>query len=184
MILRFGFWLVVALSLSAALDAPCGDGNPLVGYYTIPQNGMYPGLPAGSRILTFKKAYNDASDVKRGDIVVFLHEQEWQVFKYIWRVIALPGEKVETSGESLVVNGRGVARQNLREADGYKILREQNGEATYEIALDKSPRTQPPDVSVTVPPKEFFVMGDNRFNAVDSRHFGTIKFSSIIGKKP
>jgi signal peptidase I len=58
-----------------------------------------------------------------------------------------------------------------------------HGDASYEIALVTSPRTPPPDVSLTVPPDQFFVMGDNRFNAVDSRYFGPISFNSIIGKK-
>lgn len=154
-----------------------------IGYYRIPQNGMYPGLPTGSRLFTAKQAYSDASSVKRGDIIAFVREENGQRYNYIWRVVALPGEKVEAFGESLVINGQTVQRQRLRQADGKTVFREQIGDASYEVAFDQSPCQQPPDASVTIPTDQFFVMGDNRFNARDSRYFGPISFSSIIGKK-
>lgn len=154
-----------------------------IGYYRIPQNGMYPGLPAGSSLFTAKRAYSGASSVKRGDIVVFVREESGQRYNYIWRVVALPGDKVEASGEALTINGLPVQRQRVREADGRTVFREQIGDAAYEIAVDTSPASRPPDSSVTVPPDQFFVMGDNRFDARDSRYFGPITFSSIIGKK-
>jgi signal peptidase I len=154
-----------------------------IGFYHIPQNGMYPGLPAGSRLFAAKRAYSGASSVKQGDIVVFMREENGQRYVYIWRVIALPGDKVEASGESLSINDQPVRRQRVREVDGSTIFREHIGDATYEVAFDTSPRFSPPDTSITVPPGHFFVMGDNRFGASDSRYFGPIAFSSIIGKE-
>jgi signal peptidase I len=151
--------------------------------FRIPQNGMYPGLPAGSHIFAVKRPYSSESSVKRGDIVVFVRDENGQRYNYIWRVVALPGESVAASGESLSVNGQAVRRERLREADGKTIFREQIGEASYEVAFDDSPRHIPPDVSLTVPSGQFFVMGDNRYDARDSRYFGTIPFSSIIGRK-
>jgi signal peptidase I len=167
----------------AVLLALLASKTFFIGYYRIPQNGMYPGLPAGSRLFTAKRAYSGASSVKRGDIVVFVREENGQSYNYIWRVVALPGDKVEASGEALAINGQPVQRQRVREADGSTIFREQIGDASYEVAFDTSPRSRPPDTSVTIPPDHFFVMGDNRFNARDSRKFGPIAFSSIIGKK-
>jgi len=76
-----------------------------------------------------------------------------------------------------------VQRERLRELDGKTIFREQIGEASYEIALGQSQSPQIPNASVTVPEAHFFVMGDNRFDAWDSRKFGPIPFNSIIGKK-
>jgi signal peptidase I len=63
------------------------------------------------------------------------------------------------------------------------VLDAQIGDVTYEVAFDPWPKSPPPDASVTVPPDRFFVMGDNRLKAVDSRYFGPIAVSSIIGKK-
>jgi signal peptidase I len=174
---------IVTWSVIGALLAIFAIKTFFIGYYRIPQNGMYPGLPAGSILLTVKRAYSDASSVKRGDIVVFVHELNGQRYNYIWRVIALPGEKVEVAGEALTINGQAVQRRHVREADGKPIFREQIGDVSYEVAFDPSSRNRPPDASVTVPPGQFFVMGDNRLNAFDSRYFGPISFSSIIGKK-
>jgi len=154
-----------------------------VGFYRIPQNGMYPGLPARSRVFAARHSYADASSVRRGDIVVFIREENGQRYNYIWRIVALPGESVVASGESLAVSGQTVQRQRIREADGETIFREQIGDASYEVAFETSPRYTPPDVSIIVPPGEFFLMGDNRFDARDSRYFGPITFAAIIGKK-
>ena len=154
-----------------------------IGYYRIPQNGMYPSLPAGSRVFTAQRAYSSASSVQRGDIVVFVREEKGRRYNYIWRVIGLPGEQIEASGESLTINGKAVQRQRLREADGRTIFREQIGNVFYEVALGSSPHDPPPVASVTIPSDYFFVMGDNRFDARDSRYFGPISFAWIIGKK-
>ena len=174
---------IVTGSAIAVLIAILALKTFFIAYYRIPQNGMYPGLPAGSSVFAAKRPYSSPSSVKRGDIVVFVREENGQRYNYIWRVVALPGEKVEASGESLTVNGKAVRRQHLREADGKTIFREKIGDIPYEVAFDGSPRSRPPDTSITVPPDQFFVMGDNRFDARDSRYFGPITFSSIVGKK-
>jgi hypothetical protein len=41
-------------------------------YYVIPQNGMYPGMPEGTRFFAIRRPYKDSSQVGRGDIVAFL----------------------------------------------------------------------------------------------------------------
>ena len=77
---------------------------------------MYPGLPAGSTVVGWRRAYSRAADVKRGNIVIFVREEPGQRYNYIWRVIALPGEKFEACGELLKVNGELLQRSLLREA--------------------------------------------------------------------
>jgi signal peptidase I len=154
-----------------------------LGYYRIPQNGMYPGLPAGHILFTAKRAYAVPSDVKRGDVVTFLREAGGNTYVFVGRVIGLQGDRVETRGDSLTVNGKSFERQRLREADGKVIYREEIGDESYEVAFDPSVNSVPPGTSVTVPPDHFFVMGDNRSESLDSRHYGPIAFQSIVGKK-
>lgn len=155
----------------------------LIGTYRIPQNGMYPGLPSGSFLFALKKPYDHPANVRRGDIVIFLRDEKTGSYTYIWRVVGLPGETVETSGWGLKVNGHVVQRRRVGERDGKSIFHERIGDASYEIALSESPAHEPPDVSITVPAGHFFVMGDNRLEAMDSRYFGAIPFESIVGKK-
>lgn len=154
-----------------------------IGNYRIPQNGMYPGLPAGSRVFTSKRAYSDVSQVRRGDIVVFIRDEGGQHYLYIWRVIGLPGDVIATAGKSLTINGQPVVRESAREEQGSVIFRERIGDVRYEVAFNQSPKYQPPDVSLTVPAEHFFMMGDNRFDARDSRYLGPVAFNTFIGRK-
>ena len=64
------------------------------------------------------------------------------------------------------------------------VFRETNGEASYEVAYPKVAAVpDPPAVSLTVRPDQFFVLGDNRYDARDSRYFGPVQFAVIMGKK-
>src|SRR5437899_5814939 len=87
----------------------------LIEHYRIPQNGMYPGLPAGSGFWAYKRAYSSPSQVKRGDVIVFTRVQNERPYIYIWRVVGLPGDTVAAVGESLTVNARPVTRERIRE---------------------------------------------------------------------
>lgn len=74
---------------------------------------------------------------------------------YIKRVVASDGDIVSIQNGQVEVNGIQIS----------------NGLANKN---DK--------VYIVVPKGEFYVLGDNRLNSVDSRSFGTVKKSSITGK--
>lgn len=83
-----------------------------------------------------------------------------------------------------MVNGQTLKHEWVRQEGSLVILSEVNGASTYQVAYDRSaPLDQRKDLSVTVPPEHVFTMGDNRFNAYDSRFTGSIPFSTIIGKR-
>jgi signal peptidase I len=174
---KIAAWGVVAVLLTLAIKAL------FLGYYRIPQNGMYPTLPAGSHVFVFRRAYTSPSSVKRGDIVFFVRRQNEQRYTYVLRVVGLPGDIVTAVGEALTINGQPAAQVFIRDEQAAAIFRQGIGHATYEIAFSRSPKQRPPDASVTVPSDQFFLMGDNRFSSYDSRYFGTVPFGSIIGKK-
>jgi len=101
----------------------------------------------------------------RGDIVVFRYPRNPSQF-FIKRIIGLPGERVEISG------GR------------VKII---NSDYPTGRWLDESPYlaadvTSGEDMNVSLGSDEFFVMGDNRGSSLDSRRFGPIERSFIVGK--
>ena len=104
-----------------------------------------------------------------GDIVVFKSYTETGKFEkaIIKRVIALPGDtveiKVSDDGRTLVVLVNG---QPIEEDYAY-------------YAPDKYPEPYGP---ITVGDDEIFVLGDNRYNSMDSRLIGPIKIDDIMGK--
>jgi signal peptidase I len=138
--------------------------------FYIPSSSMVPTLGVGDRIVV-QKAFFTWHDVREGDIVVFSHPpldhcpgpQEDDLVK---RVIALPGQTIYSSGNSIYINGRLLAEPYLPHNDplGPPI---------------PNASSQHP---YRVPPGEFYVLGDNRMISCDSRYWGPIKGSSIVGK--
>jgi signal peptidase I len=136
--------------------------------FWIPTSSMVPTLGVYDRIVV-QKAFFTWHDVREGDIVVFSHPRldhclgEGDLVK---RVVALPGQTIYSSGNSIYVNGRLLVESYLPHDD---------------------PLGPPiPDASsqhpYRVPPGEFYVLGDNRADSCDSRYWGPITGSSIVGK--
>jgi len=128
--------------------------------FYIPSLSMYPTLKVNDRVLVNKLSY-DVHPVHRGDVVVFKSppNEGADIKDLIKRVIGLPGETVES-------------------ADGHILI---NGKALDEPYLKDGVFTGPVEKTV-VPPGRYWVMGDNRPNSKDSRYFGTIPKSLIIGR--
>jgi signal peptidase I len=138
--------------------------------FWIPSSSMVPTLGVYDRILV-QKAFFTWHDVHQGDIVVFGHPPlddcgGAQGDDLVKRVIALPGQTIYSSGNSIYVNGRLLAEPYLPHDDplGPPI---------------PGASSQHP---YRVPPGEFYVLGDNRAISCDSRYWGPIEGSSIIGK--
>ena len=151
--------------------------------FIIPQNGMFPSLPAGKRFLCWRHPYSSPGKVRRGDVVVFTQDVNGKRYQFIWRVIGLPGDHVEINGENVTINDKPLQHQHVRTYPGGTILRESDGMASYEIAIEQNPAHPPPPVDVKVAAGQFFLLGDNRESAADSRYQGPIAFDEIIAKK-
>lgn len=111
---------------------------------------------------------------KRGDIVVFSRKElagdnltSGGSKQLIKRVIGLPGERVVVNNDQLTVF-------NKEHPTGY------SPDAGNEYA--KSISITPGNVDLTVPQNELFLAGDNRTNSLDSRYFGTVPASDVVGK--
>lgn len=122
-------------------------------------------LQNGNNLWVNKIVYR-FSDPKRFDIVVFPPDDSDNNTYYIKRVIGLPGETVQIGLDGTIyINGEALEESYGREIiDANHIYR-----ASEPILLGDD---------------EYFVMGDNRNNSVDSRlpSVGNVKKSSIIGK--
>lgn len=144
--------------------------------FYIPSASMEPTLMIGDRILVDKLSYH-LHGVGRGDIVVFATPPgeitNPQVKDLVKRVIGLPGESISSSPDgSVLINGRPIAQPWL----------------TPQARADPGPPIRFPDGtgscamhSSTIPPGCYFVMGDNRGDSEDSRAFGPISRSLIVG---
>jgi len=106
---------------------------------------------------------------KRGDIVVFNPPTNWTQAKntpFIKRVIGVGGDKVQIREDGRVyVNGVGLDEPYLFKVDG-----------------EPQPTTVSDQSEWTVPDGELFVMGDHRASSADSRAFGPIEVSNVIGR--
>lgn len=129
--------------------------NTFTGRFRIEGQSMLPTLHESEYVLINKMAYY-FDEPERGDIIV-LHYPRDRSRDFIKRVIGLPGDTIELGDNRVVVNG---------------------------VALDE-PYIQAPasnSGSWTVPPGNYFVMGDNRNNSSDSRNWSFLPQSDIVGR--
>lgn len=145
------------------------------------QDGMYPSLPKEQAYWVYRRAYSKPADVARGDVVMMDSPTEGADYRYTWRVVGLPGDTVDVTASTLSINGRPLPRQLVDHLDGVTIYRETNGDVSYEIATEDCPKDVP--VHVTVPPDQFYMLGDSRCGTEDSRKIGPIPFNLIRGRK-
>lgn len=155
--------LVVAVSLAFGVRAFVFQA------FSIPSSSMESTLDIGDRILVWKAFFN-WHDVRQGDVVVFTHPPRDHCpgpdSDLVKRVIALPGQTIYSAGGNIYVDGRRLPEPYL--------------------PADEPPG--PPIPGATshapfhVPAGELYVMGDNRPISCDSRFWGPIKGTSIVGK--
>lgn len=135
----------------------------LVQPHEVKGSSMEPTFHNNEYILTDKISYRLA-DPQRGDIVIFKAPNNPEV-DYIKRIIGSPGDTVKIDGGEIYING---ARLDERYLTQTTLLIP--GGSLHEGS------------EIAIPPDTFFVMGDNRGHSSDSREFGPIERSSIIGR--
>ncbi len=153
--------------------------------FYIPSVSMTPQLLVSDRVLVSKLSYR-LHDPRRGDIVVFdcppdqcpeaedggggvgrlvrsfgqgVGVIQPSTQEFIKRVVALPGETVESRHGQVYINGRRLIEPYL---------------APDTITSNLAP--------TMVPPGRLFVLGDNRSNSSDSRVFGPVSRASVVGR--
>ncbi|OGI16460.1 MAG: signal peptidase I [Candidatus Moranbacteria bacterium RBG_19FT_COMBO_42_6] len=106
--------------------------------------------------------------LQRQEVVVFKYPKNPSQF-FIKRIIGLPGEKVEIKNAQILI-------YNQDNPEG-KIL----DESAY-ISKNVKTSTALDDFVITLSSDEYFVMGDNRMYSSDSRVWGPVPISDIMGK--
>jgi signal peptidase I len=153
-ILEWVLVLGVALGVALVLRAF------VVQTFYIPSPSMVPTLQVDDRVIVNKLSYR-LHPVHRKDLVVFTTPPTVdKKFKdLVKRVIGLPGDRIEGRDGKVYINGQPLNEPYL--ADGT-------------ITRDFGP--------FAVPAGQYYVMGDNRGNSEDSRVFGPIPKSTIVGR--
>ena len=119
---------------------------------------MLPNLEDEDRLFINKLAFR-VGDIHRGDVVVFLYPRD-QTKSYIKRVIGVPGDRVRIDRGQVYVNDRYVPEP-------------------YVPSRFTDDRTTP---AVRLGADDYFVLGDHRNVASDSRDFGPVARGLIYGK--
>lgn len=146
--------------------------------FKIPSGSMLPTLQIGDHLLVNKFIYGvrmpftgttliPFKEPKRGDIIVFRYPKDRST-DYIKRVIGLPGDEVSIRDKRVFING-----EKLDDPYGHF----------------STPNIMPGSITpkdnfgpVKVPEGKYFVMGDNRDNSLDSRFWGFVDDTDILGK--
>ena len=194
--------LLIALVLRVLLFQP----------FTIPSASMVPTLLVGDYLVASKYSYGWSRhsipfsppifkgrifghDPARGDIVLFKLPRDGHT-DYIKRLIGLPGDKVQVKQGVVFINGKAVeatkeAPKVVEEAFGfpreiqpYDTTLGDKHFTTY--SADPGSEVENTDV-YTVPAGQYFVMGDNRDNSLDSRFpteigVGFVPAENLVGR--
>ena len=121
---------------------------------------MMPTLQDGERLFINQFSYRfGLGHISRGDTVVFWFPGDISK-SYIKRVVGLPGDKIEIDDGYVVVDGK-----KLKES---YVPQQYRDHQSYGLT--------------TVPPNDYFVLGDHRDASNDSRAWGFVPRSYIYGK--
>lgn len=149
-------------------------------HYRIPQNGMYPTMPAGTFLVAKRRPYKNISEVAYGDVVVWHLYRDGERYSMVWRVLGLPGDTLQFQRKAVVLNGQPLKGVPQNSEGPLLILQEIVHDNRYDVAYDLN--QAPPESSFLVPAGHLFLVGDNRDHAYDSRSLGAVPFESIVGK--
>ena len=158
----YGAWEVFEV-LFIALVAVAAIKYFLIQPFIVNGASMEPNFYNGDYLLVDEISYN-FKDPSRGDVIVFRAPQNPSVY-YIKRIVGLPGEKIEINDDSVKIYDK----ENLF---GFEI---------DEPYLQNKKGIWGGHASMTLKDGQYFVLGDNRLNSLDSRYWGALNKADIIG---
>jgi signal peptidase I len=162
--------LVVAAFLAFCVVRPF-----IVQAFKIPTGSMRPTLIEGDLILVNKFLYGakipftdkrlpKVRDLRRGDVVVFIYPEDPKK-DFIKRLVGLPGDVIEIKNGSIYINEVPLLDNVFSQRYYYN-----RGDFAEE------------GTKITVPGGHYFVLGDNSASSKDSRYWGFVPKSNILGK--
>lgn len=136
---------------------------------------MQPNLQNNERVVCLKQA-----KIHRGSVVVFdangVDPQVSVKTEYVKRVIGLPGDTVEAKNGNLYVNGKKVDQSYISKSE------RSSGTRTWTLhSISQENSWVLHNGAYKVPKGEYFVLGDHRSVSNDSRYWGFVPKSKIVG---
>jgi signal peptidase I len=167
----------------------------LVQAYVIPTGSMESTLMVGDHMLVDRLAYADAGplgrrivpyrDVERGDVIAFVYPEDTRQ-TYVKRAIGLAGDRIRLENGQVNRNGcrlkEPYTQHIATSPDPYR------DNFPLEPGWSTTPRGRDMfahhvrNGEVVVPPGMIFALGDNRDNSEDSRYWGFVPRSYVVGK--
>lgn len=168
----------------------------IVQAFQIPSESMENTLLIGDYLLVDKVRFARGGNrdgvlpyrgIQRGDIIVFRYPVH-PVQHFVKRVVGLPGDRVRIVHKKVIVNGqalreeyavyRSVVPDPYRDDFPSPNLLNGNVDSRWWIQMRQLARGG----ELTVPPGQYFVLGDNRDESLDSRYWGFVPRENILGR--
>ena len=191
----WGYSIFVALIIATSFKSAIADWN------IVPTGSMNPTILEGDRIFVNKLAYDlkvpyttwhlaEWDAPQRGDIVVFYSPADGK--RLVKRVVGIPGDTIAMHNDQLIINGDALTYepnsdpQIITPSAGMPMDRldfyEQLGAIKHHVMITPLRPAMRSFQPLIVPQGKYFMMGDNRDNSADSRYFGFVDRSKVVGR--
>jgi signal peptidase I len=167
----------------------------LVQAFIVPTGSMESTVLIGDHLLVDKLSYAPSDPItrhllpytepKRGDVIVFRYPMDIRQ-NFVKRVIGVPGDHIRVVDKVVYVNGKALTEPYTQHIDPrVEPYRDNFPSQPYGPVTDRAQEMLANHVQsgeLVVPPENYFAMGDNRENSLDSRYWGFVPRENIIGK--
>jgi signal peptidase I len=167
----------------------------LVQAFIVPTGSMESTVLIGDHLLVDKLSYAPSDPItkhllpytepKRGDVIVFRYPMDIRQ-NFVKRVIGVPGDHIHIVDKVVYVNGRALTEPYTQHIDArVEAYRDNFPSQPFGPVTDRAQEMLVGHVQngeLVVPPENYFAMGDNRENSLDSRYWGFVPRENIIGK--
>jgi signal peptidase I len=171
----------------------------IVQAFKIPSQSMEPTLLVGDHLLVNKFIFEGRGAwyekmlpyraIRRGDIIVFKFPFDDHPH-YVKRVIGLPGDRIRIINQQVYVNGERLNEPYVVHDPNYEDPFGDNFPPTNRYFLRAAVRPEwasqilshVEHSELVVPENEYFAMGDNRDRSLDSRYWGFVDRSAVMGR--
>jgi signal peptidase I len=178
-------FLIIRTFIIEAFQIPTGsmERTLLAGDFLFVNKAVY-----GAQIPGTKRRLPGFDRPRRGDVIVFEYPKD-PTLNYVKRVIGAPGDKVEMRAGQVYLNGVALDEPYVQRIDPRHDNFETkfNWQRRFLVGLTPDERrgyrpTRDTWGPLRVPPKQYFVLGDNRDNSEDSRYWGFVDERAVKGR--